>query len=82
MMHKYSDEMIVLEAAILYLTRPRISGMAAAIENVGAAIVQWRRPTNGRRHFTGTRDLTRLKMAISFCPNENNRSCHWNTSAL
>ena len=50
-----------LEAAILYLTRPRISGMAAAIENVGAAIVQWRRPTNGRRHFTGTRDLTRLK---------------------
>ena len=87
MMHKYSDEMIVLEAAILYLTRPRISGMAAAIENVGAAIVQWRRPTNGRRHFTGTRDLTRLKkcqcikMAISFCPNENNRPCHWNTSA-
>ena len=35
--------------------------MAAAIENVGAAIVQWRRPMNGRRHFTGTRDLTRLK---------------------
>ena len=29
----------------LYLTRCRISGMAAAIENVGAAILKWRRPT-------------------------------------
>ena len=50
-----------LEAAILYLMRSRISGIAVAIENMGAAIVQWRRPNNRRRHFTRTRDLTRLK---------------------
>ena len=59
-----------LEATILtltnclYLTRCRISGMAAAIENVGAALLKWRRPIWTPPFYRNTRSHEIEKVSV------------------